>query len=142
MSGGRTTILRDKLRNLGLAGHAILVGAVIGLAWLAAAPVAYALSGPQGPWAAAVAAVVCLSGALVAVATTSLVRGPGAAMHSLVLGMLARALLPLLIGVVLVIKVRWLAETGMIVYLLLFYLATLVVETAVAICQLSNTAKS
>ena len=140
MSGGRN--FRDKLRNLGVVGQATLVSAVVGLGLLAAAPLAYEISGPRGPLAAAVAAAVCLAGAVAAVVAASLFRGPSAGLYSLAMGMLARTILPLFAGVVLTMNVAWLKSAGMIVYLLVFYLATLAVETALLVAQISDGAKS
>ena len=89
----------------------------------------------MGLVASATAAGICLVGAALALAIAALLRGPSAAMYGWLLGMFARALLPLLLGVALHFKVPALADAGMIFYLLIFYLATLVTETLVMLAQ-------
>ena len=63
-------------------------------------------------------------------------------MYGLALGMLARTMLPLVVGVVLTMKVAWLADAGMIFYLLVFYLASLAIETMLLVAQVSTAVKS
>lgn len=126
----------NRLGQLGLAAQAALVCACSLLLWLAAAPLADWLSGADGLWAAAAAAAATLVGGLVALVLASLFRGPTAAMQGMLVGMLARMVLPMAIGVALHLKVRALADAGMIFYLLVFYMATLALETALALARI------
>lgn len=110
---------------------------VIGL-WLVVAPVAYQISGPIGPRAAAAGAGVCLLGAWLALAIAALFPGPSGAMHRMLFSMLARTMIPLLLGVALHLNAPNLAAAGMIFYLLIFYLATLVFDTALLLAQVAD----
>jgi hypothetical protein len=123
------------LGQLGLLAQAVALCALLALLWCLLAPLAYGLSGANGLWAAAVGAAATLSGGLVALALISLCQGPQAALASMLLGMMARMVLPLAIGVALTLKVTWLADAGMIFYLLVFYLVTLALETAITLAK-------
>jgi hypothetical protein len=59
-------------------------------------------------------------------------------MYSILFGMLSRTLIPLVLGVLLHAKVPVLAEGGMIFYLLVFYLLTLALETALLLAQITS----
>ena len=142
MSIRRSTIIWNKLGRLGHPAQAGLVCAVVAFVWLLVAPVAYLVSGTAGPWAAAAAASVCLFGAGLALAIAALFRGPVAAMHGMVLGMLARMLFPLLLGVALHLKVPSLSEAGMVYYLLIFYMPTLAAETMLLLARVPANAPS
>jgi hypothetical protein len=136
MPGSRNTIAWSKLGRLGLAGHAGVVSGVVLAVWVMLAPVAYEISGVRGPLAAAVGAAVCLFGAELALAITSLFRATAVGMVALALGMLARMLLPLLLGAMLHLQMPSLAEAGMIYYVLIFYLATLATETTLSLARI------
>lgn len=135
MSGSRMTNIWNRLSRLGVLAQAGLVSGVVLCVWLVVAPLAYRVSPSMGLVASATAAGICLVGAALALASAALLRGPSAAMQRMLLGMFARALLPLLLGVALHVKVPALADAGMIFYLLVFYLATLVTETLVMLAQ-------
>ncbi len=110
---------------------------VVGL-WLLMAPVAYQISGAAGPRAAAVGAGACLLGGWLALLVAAPFPGPSGVMHRMLLGMMARTMVPLLLGVILHLKVPSLAASGMIFYLLIFYLATLVFDTALLLAQVAD----
>jgi hypothetical protein len=135
MAGNRD-ILWTRLGRLGLGAQALLISAVLLVAWLAAAPLAYELSGNDGLVASLIGAVVCWTGALLALAIAACLHGPAAAMYSMLLGMFARAFVPLLLGVVLHLQFPELASSGMIFYLLSFYLVALVAETVLLLAQI------
>jgi hypothetical protein len=131
--------MRNRLAALGLPAQAAWASAlVIGL-WLIAAPISYQISGPTGPWAAAAGAGVCLLGAWLALAIAALFPGPSGALHRMLFSMLARTMVPLLLGVALHLNAPSLAAAGMIFYLLIFYLATLVFDTALLLAQVADT---
>jgi hypothetical protein len=136
MSGGRKTSLRDSLATLGLGAHATLLAGVLLVAVAAAAPIALAASGLPGLVAALVAAAVCLVGAELALALAALFHGPAAAMYALAVGMLARTVVPMLLGVTLHLAVPELAAAGMIFYLLGFYFVALAAETALLVARI------
>ena len=58
------------------------------------APVAWLLAGPLGPVAAALAAGVCLGGAIAALVVGHIFRSPQHVLYSFLLGMIARMGLP------------------------------------------------
>jgi hypothetical protein len=135
MSGSQNTIICNKLGRLGLLAQTALLIAVALLVWLATCPLAYWVSGTPGLLAAAVAAGICLLGAGLALGIAALFRGPAAAMHGMMLGMLARMVFPLLLGVTLYLKVPALAAAGLIYYLLVFYMATLAIDTLLLLAR-------
>jgi hypothetical protein len=131
--------MRTRLAALSLPAQAAWASAlVIGL-WLVVAPISYQISGAIGPWAAAAGASVCLLGAGLALAIAALFPGPSGAMHRMLFSMLARTMIPLLLGVALHLNAPSLAAAGMIFYMLIFYLATLVFDTALLLAQVADT---
>lgn len=135
MAGSRNTILWNRLACLGLLGQAGLVAAVSAGIWLIISPLAYQLSGAAGLAAAAVGGGICFMGAALALILAVPFPGPDAVMHRMALGMLARALVPLSLGVALHFKAPALAQAGMVFYLLVFYMATLAMETLLMLAQ-------
>ena len=135
-------IIRNKLAGLGLMGQTGVVSATVICVWLVVAPLAYQVSAVPGLLASAVGGGICLSGAALALLIGAMLPGPGTAMHRMVLGMFARTMLPLLSAVTLHFKVPSLAESGMIFYVLVFYMAALSVETAVALSQIPRSPNS
>jgi hypothetical protein len=124
-----------RLADLGpLAQTALVTGALVAT-WLLVAPLAASISGTAGLWAAAVAAGVCWMGAVFALSMSALVRS-AAVMHQMLFGMLARAMFPLLLGAMLHMRVEWLATSGMIYYLIVCYMVSLAVETALLLAQI------
>ena len=113
----------------------IVAGVVVGV-WLLLAPIGYASAGTAGLISAAVAAGVSLLAAEFALAVSRLFRGPAAAMYGMVAGMLARMSVALAVAVALQRGVPWLASTAMIVDLLVFYLVTLAIETALLVAKI------
>lgn len=120
---------------MGLAAQAGLLAAVVLVAWLLVAPLAYAFSGSAGVVAAAVGAGVCFVGGGLALSIAGLLNHSSAAMVSLALAMLARTLIPLVLGVALHRAVPLLAGAGMIFYLLVFYMVALATETALMLAK-------
>jgi hypothetical protein len=137
MSVSRKSSLRNRLSGLGLFAHAGLLAGVLSLAWLVAVPVALATSGEAGLIAAAAGGLISLAGAEGALVLSALFRGPAAAMYALAVGMLARTIVPLVLGVALHLGVPRLASAGMIFYLLGFYLVALAAETALVIAKIA-----
>ncbi len=135
MSGSPKTTILAKLSSLGLGGKALALTGVVALAWLIIAPVAYVLSGGAGLLAAATGALLCWSGGELALLIASLFRTPNAAMFGLHVGMFPRPFLPLQFGVILHLRVPELAQSRMIISFLIFYAATLVTETALALAH-------
>lgn len=126
---------------MGLAARVCLQSGILAIAWAAAAPLAYQLRGIQGLAAAGVAAGICWLGAVGAAPIAALFHGPSAVMVGIGLSMLARTVLPLIVGVTLHAMVPALAEGGMIYYLLAFYLLTLATETVVSVAQIPRSPK-
>ncbi len=139
MSAIRSTILSNKLAELGPAAQTILLSAILALALALAEVVALGISGSQGAIAAAVAALVCWIGAIVALGAAAIFHGPAGAMPRMLVGMLGRTLFPLVLGVTLHFKVPALAEGGMVFYLLVFYFLAMATETVLLVAQVSST---
>ena len=124
------------LGRLGFVAQSGAVAGMVAATWLVLAPLGYALKGANGLVAAGVAAGVSLFAAQMALTIGQLFRGPAAAMYGMVAGMFARLSVALLLGVALQRGVPALADAAMILYLLVFYLATLAIETALLLARI------
>lgn len=113
--------------------------AAVAAAYLAVAPIAWAIGNTTGLIASAVAAGLCLAGATLALLVTYFFRGSNLALQNLLLGMLLRMGVPLMLGLVLHTQVDQLAAGGMLYYLVGFYLVTLTVETVLTLPSLLPT---
>jgi hypothetical protein len=138
MSGSRNAILWNKLAGLSLPAQAGLTSALVSGLWIVIAPVAYQISGSIGPVAAALGAGACLFGALLGLAIGAVFPGAAGVLHRMLFAMLARTVVPLMAGVALHFKSSELAAAGMIYYLLIFYMATLAIETTMLLAQISR----
>jgi hypothetical protein len=98
-----------------------------------AGPAAMVLGGRIALVGAAIAALLCWTGAAVALATTHFLPGPNLALAAMLTGMVARMALPLSAGLAIHLRGGPLAEAGTIYYLLIFYLVTLAVETLLSL---------
>ena len=92
-------------------------------------PLAYRLSGMAGVVAAASGALVCYAGAALALLLADRFRGPDLAALALLVGMFCRTGLPLMTALVIHLRTKALSEAGLPVYVLVFYLLCLAVET-------------
>jgi hypothetical protein len=119
------------LQNLksSLPGRLLLLAVGMLIGWLLVLPLAYSVGGATGTGAALVAVVLCLIGGELGLLIAAAFRGPAAAMHGLMLGLLARMAMPLLVGATLHVKVPALADAGMVFYLIAFYMVGLACET-------------
>jgi hypothetical protein len=105
--------------------------AVIG-AWPVYAVVGYALYNGPGVSAAAVAALVCWCGALMALMATALLAQQ-APVGSMLLGMMFRMGMPLVAAIALHNGAPQLARVGITGFILAYYLPTLALETLLAV---------
>jgi hypothetical protein len=142
MSVSQNTMIWDRLGRMGLAARCCLLSGMALIAWTISAPLAYSTRGSTGLIAAAVAAGVCWFGAVVTLPVASLLRGPTAMMYGVALTMLARTMLPLMLGVALHFSLPSLAKGGMIYYLLAFYLIMLAVETVLSVARIPHSTSS
>jgi peptidoglycan/LPS O-acetylase OafA/YrhL len=142
MSDNRDKQFWSRLGRLNLPAQAALLAAFVAIVWLMMAPIAYQVSALSGLIAAATGSLVCLLGAELALIIPSFFRGSSTAVYGMLIGMLARAFLPLLLGVVLHREVPALAAAGMVYYLLVCYLGTLTAETALMLAQIRNNSSS
>jgi hypothetical protein len=117
----------------GVVSRTAALFAAVAVAYLAVAPVAWAISNAIGLLASAVAAGLCLAGATLALMVTYILRGPHLALQNLLLGMLLRMGVPLMLGLVLHTQVDLLAAGGMLYYLVGFYFVTLTIETVLTL---------
>ncbi len=98
-----------------------------------AGPVAYCWSGGIGLEAAALASGCCCAGALGTLCVAPWLRAPHHLLASVLVGMAVRMGVALAAAVVVQLGGGPLAEAGFVYYLLMFYLVTLAVETAVVV---------
>ena len=107
--------------------------AILGLGVLAVAafliPLSFQLDGTSGVAAATAAALVCYTGAALALLLGDRFRGPDLAVVGLLVGMFCRTGLPLATALVIHLRTTALSEAGLPIYLLVFYLFCLAVET-------------
>ena len=111
-----------------------LLRAVVGVSAIClaiVAPVACHRSGQHGLVAAAFASACCCVGAAGTLGLGRGLRNPSRLPAAVALGMLLRMGIPLASAVAVQLLGSPLAEAGFLYYLLLFYMVTLVVETAV-----------
>ena len=111
----------------GITGAVALIASVL-LGYIAIAPVAVWTQGTPGLWSAAVAALICLVAGMMALGLVERLstRNP---LASLLGGMAVRMVVPLS---AIAAVYSWggpLAETGMVFYVLAFYMITLAAET-------------
>lgn len=111
----------------------MLLAVAVAIVFAATGPVAFYRNGSTGLWAAALAALFCLTGALMALIASHALRGPQFALLAMFVGMAARMGVPLFLGVALHLRGGPLAEAGLLYYLLVFYPVTLAVETALSL---------
>jgi hypothetical protein len=123
------------LAGLGLVAQSALIAGALVVAYLLVAPLAVSLSGTFGLKTALLAAVACYVGAQFSLLISALIRGGATIMHRLVLGMTARAMFPMVLGAGLHLRDPELASAGLISYVLVFYMVTLAVDTALLVAQ-------
>jgi len=130
------------LAGLGLvAQSAVIAGALAG-SYLLVAPLAAGVSGALGLKTALLAAVACYVGAQFSLLISALIRGGATIMNRLVLGMIARAMFPMVLGAGLHLRDPELAHAGLILYVLVFYLVTLAADTVLLLAQVPQSLTS
>jgi hypothetical protein len=130
------------LAGLGVVAQSAVVAGALVVAYLLVAPLAASLSGTFGLKTALLAAVACYVGAQFSLLISVLIRGGATIMHRLVLGMVARAMFPMVLGAGLHLRDPELASAGLICYVLVFYMVTLAVDTALLVAQVSDPKKA
>ena len=112
-----------------LATQAGILVLAVGGEFVLVAPIAIWLGGSTALAAAAVAAGLCLAGALAALLVGWLLRDLSNPVHGMLAGMLPRMGIPLGGAMVFHLQGGVLAEAGLLVYLVVFYPVALGVET-------------
>lgn len=136
-----TAKLWDGLGRLSLPARAALLGVWLIVVWAAIAPISLRMHEEMGFLAATLAAGICLVSAELALLIWEFLRAPALALYGVLVGMLVRMGLPLIIGGALHLANKPLADAGLLYYVLVFYLATLIVETVLILAQLQNNAR-
>ena len=93
----------------------------------------YSSSEMAGVWAAAVAAVVCWFGGVVALVLAGVTRGTPAAVHATLMGIFFRTGVPLVTGLLLQRAGGELARGGVFGMILGYYFWALIVETLLSV---------
>jgi hypothetical protein len=109
---------------------------VVAALLLAAVAVGSALDGAVGIQAAALAAIVCLSGSLLGLLIVNLARRRGQMLAGVLMSMAPRMGLPLGFCLLMHLRGGALVEAGIVFYVLAFYIVTLAVETWLLVDQL------
>jgi hypothetical protein len=125
----------NKLRSRGVVVRAILLGVATLFAFLLVGPVAFSLGGWTAVAVAATAGTLCLIGAVIALVTGHLLRGPQFVMAALLTGMAARMGVPFCLGLAIHLQGGPLANANLLYYLLVFYPVTLTVGTVLSLPQ-------
>jgi hypothetical protein len=134
--------VKSGVAQLGSWGRVGLVLAGILLAWLVCAAVAFEVYEWPGVVAASVAAVVSAVCGAVSQAIVDRMHAQGQALAAVGVGMALRMGVPLSLGLFWQMRESPLAQAGVIYYLLVYYLATLAIETLLAVDQLRPTTRS
>lgn len=100
---------------------------------LAVGPLAYRSAGLAGVAAAAIAAGACLAGAMSAAVISGWFRNPEHALYEVLFGLMFRMAVPLALCMVVMLRGGRLVEAGFPYYVLIFYLATLAISTAMSL---------
>jgi len=129
----------DRLRSAGFFARVGLLAAVPVTLLAVTLPIAWSLSGTPGIAAAAIAAGVCLAGAVPALAAVYYLRGEKGALYGLLLAITFRMGIPLAFAMSPLFREGLLASVGIINYLLCFYMVTLAVETVLSLPALRKT---
>ena len=122
-----------RLRNARLTVQLAALLVAVLCVYAVVAPIAGRLEGGLGVAAAAIAAGLCLAGAGVSLAAANVLGARDRVLRGMLIGIIARMIIPLGFGVGLHFYSRPLAEAGLLVYLLVFYPVTLAVDTALAL---------
>ncbi len=123
------------VRPVGLAARLGWLLLVVTAVYAVLAPVAFYLRGGAGIWAASAATAVCLAGCVVAMLVSDRFSGPDHALVGVLGAMLVRMGVPLVFCVLVYARGGELVAAGALFYLLVVYLATLAVETWMALGQ-------
>jgi hypothetical protein len=115
-----------------MAQTAVLLLAVLAM-YVIVAPIAAWCRGLAGLAAAAVAAAFCLLGAEVGLLVARRFRGPERAWQGMLAGMLPRMGVPITLGLVFQLRGGPLAESGLLVYLVVFYPVALGVDAVLCL---------
>jgi hypothetical protein len=131
-----------KVRALGLAPRAGMLALATLLLYAIVGPVAWHASGSAGLEAAAAAGAACLLGAGAALVATDFCQRRGRPLHGVLFGMVLRMGAPSAFAA----YCRWqsgvLFEGGALYYLVVFFLVTLGVETALSLPQTDGAGRS
>ena len=115
---------------------AILTASVAGVS-LPVLLLSYTLGGLPGLSAATASMVICYASALVALMVSAPFRGPNLALVGMLLGMFCRTGLPLGAALLMHWQAPGLMESGLLIYLLGYYLFCLALETWLSLPELS-----
>lgn len=129
----------DRLGPRTLRGGVLALTAVVALALPVVAAVLHARRGPDGVYAAAVAAGLCWLATVTALVVTKIATDRQARLAGVFGAMLLRTGVPLAGAVVLVASSPALARGGVFGATVIFYLLTLAVETASSVRMINST---
>ncbi|HTU23856.1 MAG TPA: hypothetical protein VMF30_00575 [Pirellulales bacterium] len=111
------------------------MAASVAVVWLLIAPIGYATLGTDGVLQSAMAGGLSLCAALFALVLGSFFHGSAAAMCGMVTGMFARMSVALVVVAAAQQGVALLAGSALVLDLVIFYLATLAVETSLLVAR-------
>ena len=129
--------LKERIGEMGLAAQAASMTLVIANLCLVSLPVAISVSGADGIVAASLAAVIVSVASATGIAIGGLCCGKHEAIMRLLLGMVIRMLVPLVACAAVLVLSQRMTNAGFALYVLVFYLLALPIETAMAVLKVA-----
>lgn len=118
-----------------LGKRAAVFVALLLIALLPVGAVAYSLYGTLGLTAAAVAWAICVGSGLAALIISLLLRDTPLVLYQVLFGFALRMGIPLALCMVMVTQGSPLVDAGFIFYILVFYMVTLLIDTALLLAR-------
>jgi hypothetical protein len=130
--------MRKRFVHLDPAQQCVVLAVVIAASLIVAVPIALALGGASGAWAAVAAAMTVLIASAGSIYAASLFQSREAAMWQLLFSMGLRMSIPMAACFVVLMLGGALANGGFVYFVLAFYLAALPVDTLLAVSQIGH----
>jgi hypothetical protein len=129
--------LKERIGEMGLVAQAASMTLVIASLCLVSLPIAISVSGADGIVAAFLAAAIVSVASAAGIAIGGFCCGKHEAIMKLLLGMVVRMLVPLVACVLMLMLSPRMTDAGFALYVLVFYLLALPIETAMAVVKVA-----
>lgn len=132
-----TWTMSARLPRLGLSASLAFLAVVMFVLLAVVAPLAWLAGGSSGVVAAAVAMLICLAAGASALLLGSLLKAPELVLHRALITMLPRFGIPMGCCMALFTSNRNMVDAGLSVYIVIFFLVMLAVETGLTVADVS-----